>query len=454
VHDPREAFRGVIKPEHYCFGDLLLFEEKTMKLTKKAALLFLGMVLATGAIFVGCSKNKGSGGTEQVTINFWHIETNELRRTILEEAIKKFEAQNPGVKINAEVYENEPFKTKLKTVSGDDFPDVFRNWGGGWLKSFVDAGLAADITAETAGIESKIGQANKDFASFDGKVYGLPYNGSATVLFYNKDIFAKYNLTPPKTLAELEQICQTLQANNITPFALGNLTKWTGAQHFVLLAMRIGGPDIFQQVMDKKAKFTDEPFIRAGQILSDQVARNYFPVGANGVNTDTGGERMMFYSGEYGMMVQLTGSLNTFKTENPDFFKKVGVAPYPTVEGGKGHLADHLAGAGVYSISSASRHKDIAVKFITFLSTDEEFQLKNVNTFQLPSLLGLKTGEPLMQDVLDMVATATYKQNFIDQTLSPALAEKHKDTTQAIYGKTMTTRQVGEEMQKAFDSGL
>jgi hypothetical protein len=43
-------------------------------------------------------------------------------------------------------------------------------------------------------------------------------------------------------------------------------------------------------------------------------------------------------------------------------------------------------------------------------------------------------------------------QNYIDQTLSPTLAEIHKDTTQALYGGTMNSRQVADTMQKAFDS--
>jgi raffinose/stachyose/melibiose transport system substrate-binding protein len=422
---------------------------------KKAVLLAAVMAMTAGTLFAnGGQAQTGGGGAQQITLNFWHIEVIEARRIILEDAIKRFEAENPGVRVIPSLYENEPFKTKLKTVSGNDFPDIFRNWGGGWLKSFVDAGLAADITEETKGVENIIGPANKAFASFDGKIYGLPYMLSSTLLFYNKEIFAKYNLQPPKTLSELDAVSQTLLANQITPFALGNLTKWPGAAHFVLLAMRIGGPDIFQQVIDKKAKFTDEAFIRAGQILADQNVKGYFPVGANGVNVDTGGERMQFYSGTYGMHFQLSGNLTNFRTENPEFFKKVGVAAYPEVEGGKGKITDFLAGAGVYSVSNTSKNKAMAAKFVAFLATDEQFQTANLNLFQLPTRQGLKSSEPVMQEVLDMMNKATFVQNFIDQTLSPALAEKHKDTTQALYAKTMTTRQVGDEMQKAFDSGI
>jgi raffinose/stachyose/melibiose transport system substrate-binding protein len=43
-------------------------------------------------------------------------------------------------------------------------------------------------------------------------------------------------------------------------------------------------------------------------------------------------------------------------------------------------------------------------------------------------------------------------QNFIDQTLAPELANKHKETTQGILGLSITPKQAAEEMQKVFES--
>jgi raffinose/stachyose/melibiose transport system substrate-binding protein len=418
---------------------------------KEKVALVLVLLMAAGTLFAG---GRGDSDANTVTLNAWRLTGTETRDKIWDEAIKRFEAENPGVKIIPNIYENEPYKTKLKTVSGDDFPDVFYSWGGGWLKSFIDAGFVEDITQYTQGVEDVIGPARKNFAVYDGKVYGLPYSTGTTILYYNKEIFARYNLQPPTTLDELDRVAETLLANGVTPFALANLTKWPGAAHFVLLSMRIGGANIFQQVVDGRAKFTDEPFIRAGEILSSQVAKGYFPVGANGANIDTGQERMMFYSGDYGMMFQLNGYLNSIKSENPDFLNKIGITTYPEVPGGRGKRTDHLSGGGVLSVSSTSRHKEMAAKFVRFISTDEKFQADTLATMQLPSRLGLSSSDPLTQDVLNLLSSATFLQNYVDQTLSPAMAELHKDTTQAIYSKTMTSRQVADAMQKAFDSGL
>jgi ABC-type glycerol-3-phosphate transport system substrate-binding protein len=50
-----------------------------------------------------------------------------------------------------------------------------------------------------------------------GKTYGLPNNGNAQIFFYRKDIWAKYNLTPPKTWAEAESQFKLLAEKKETP---------------------------------------------------------------------------------------------------------------------------------------------------------------------------------------------------------------------------------------------
>ncbi|MDL2229598.1 extracellular solute-binding protein [Treponema sp. OttesenSCG-928-L16] len=423
-----------------------------MAVSKKVLIGLLAMLVAAGALFAAGGSDAAKGD-ETIILNLWHHNTYDTRRIPIENAAKRFEQQNPGVKIIISVYENDPYKTKLKTVSGDDFPDVFHSWGGGWLKSFVDAGLVADITEESKAWADQISPAALEFNRFDGKVYGSPYINSSTILYYNKEIFSRFNLQPPRTLAELDAVAATLKANNIIPFALANLTKWPGAQHFVFLSMRIGGADIFQRAIDGKVKFTDETFIKAGQILQEQVAKGYFPAGANGMNWDTGASRMMFYTGQAAMIVQTSGFMATCKSENADFYKdKLGIALYPAVEGGKGKMTDLLSGENAFSVGANTKHKAMAAKLVGFLSADTQFQQDFLNGGSLVAKVGLTTTDPVLQAAMKQLEEATYLQNFIDQTLSPELAEVHKDTTQALYGNVMPPLQAAQEMQKAFDA--
>jgi raffinose/stachyose/melibiose transport system substrate-binding protein len=382
---------------------------------KKSVLLMAALCCAAIG-FNSCNK---SGGGKEITLNIWHILTQENRKIAVENAAKRFEAANPGVKVVVSVYENDPYKTKLKTVSGDEFPDVFHSWGGGWLKSFVDAGLVMDITEAAKPWAGKVSADALRFNTFDGKLYASPYNLGITPLYYNKALFEKYNLKFPETWSEMELACDTFIKNGVIPFALGNRSKWPGAQHFVLLSMRLGGPDIFQRALNKEVDFTDPVFIQAGNMLLDMVKKGWFPAGVNGINYDTGGSRMMFYTEQCAMIVQTTGLLSACKIENPDFYNnKLAVGVYPAIEGGPGKNTDLLAGENAFSVAASSKNKEMATKLLEFMCTDPQFQQDMINNGAPPALLGLKTSDAPSAAVMDYIANASYMQNYIDQTLS------------------------------------
>ena len=418
---------------------------------KKAFLLTAALILAAGMVFAA-GGGQAAGGVGTTTISFWHIQTGDNRRIPIENATKRFEQQNPGVKIEIETYTNDAYKTKLKTVTGNDFPNVFHSWAGGWLKDFVDAGLVADITQEVQSIAPLIGQNNLNFANYGGKIYGIPYAGTSTVLYYNKDLFTKYNLQFPKTYAELENVAKVFIANGVSPFTVANRSRWPGAQYFVLLSMRIGGPDVFQRAMDKKIKFTDDAFIRAGDMLLDQIKNGWFPAGVNGLNSDQGQDRMMFYQEQAAMMIMTSGTIASIQNENRDFFdKKLGIALYPSIAGTPGKSTDLLAGGNVISVAS-NANKAIAAKFLNFICSEEQLQQELLGTGSIPIRQGLKTTNHIVQELLSQVASASYLQNYIDQTLTTELSQRHLDTVQALFGQTMTSRQAADEMQKAYDS--
>jgi raffinose/stachyose/melibiose transport system substrate-binding protein len=421
-----------------------------MKLSK---LFFLSAALLLGAAAAFAGGQGESKAAEPVTLNLWHIYTNATVRVPIENAAKRFEAANPGVKVVISVYENDPYKTKLKTVSGPDFPDVFSSWGGGWLKSFVDAGMVADITEESKAWKASINPNALAFNIFDGKVYGSPYLGGSTILYYNKALFDRLGLKIPTTYSELMAVSQKLVDNKIIPFAVGNKSKWPGAQYFVLLSMRLGGPDIFQRAIDGKVKFTDPVFVKVGEMIQDMVKKGYFPAGDNGINYDTGGSRMMFYTEQCAMMVQTSRFISVCKEENHDFYKnKLEVALFPAVEGGKGKATDILAGENAFSVSAFTKNKAMAAKLVGFMSSDEQLQKDLAAGGSIAARLGVPAEERLLAAAMKQLDNATYLQNYVDQTMSPELANAHKDTTQALFGGTMTPLQAAEEMQRLYDS--
>lgn len=414
------------------------------------------LTLLLSACGVSSDSPAASGTTTKdaaSTLELWHIHTADSRKIPIENAVARFEEAN-NVTVTISILENDPYKTKLKTVMGSgDEPDVFHSWGGGWLESFVKEDLVYDITKDVTTYADKLSPEAVGMNTVDGKIWGAPIFNSSTMIYYNKTIFAQYGLQPPKTYDELMTVCQTLVDNNVYPFALGNKSKWPGAQHFVLLSMRLGGADIFQRAMKGEITFEDPSFIKAGEMIIDMVDKGYFPEGVNGINFDTGGSRMMFYTGQCAMMLQTSGALSSVLSEAPEFYEKdLGLALYPAITGGKGKATDILAGENAFSVSAASQNKEMAAKLVEFLATDETLQQEIADNGTLPALQGIVPKDPIVKEASDQLSEATFLQNFIDQTLSPSLAEKHKDTVQALFGKTLTPAQAAKEMQTAFET--
>ena len=80
---------------------------------------------------------------EKTTLTMWCIATeSDANRPAYEAAIAAFEAANPDIKIEWEAFENQSYKTKIKTAMADPdtLPDIFFTWAGAFLGDFVDQG--------------------------------------------------------------------------------------------------------------------------------------------------------------------------------------------------------------------------------------------------------------------------------------------------------------------------
>ena len=85
----------------------------------------------------------------ETVIKILHLQTNPKILAIWQEAAKKYESANPGVKVQFNYLENEAFKAKLPTLlQSKDRPSAFHSWGGGVMHEQVSSGICKDITKE------------------------------------------------------------------------------------------------------------------------------------------------------------------------------------------------------------------------------------------------------------------------------------------------------------------
>ena len=134
--------------------------------------------------------------------------------------VDKFEAENPGIKLNLEVISWNDVATVVDTrIAAGQAPDV--------LNIDVFAAYATDGLLEPVSQWCPEELYNDFFPSFidqsviDGTVWAVPDLASARALFYNVDMFEEVGIEVPTTWAELEDAAQA-----IVDFYDGEVYPW------------------------------------------------------------------------------------------------------------------------------------------------------------------------------------------------------------------------------------
>lgn len=189
---------------------------------------WVSVFLATAAVLAlsACGKNDKVDSSsseivtelkEDTTINFWHA-MNGAQEEALTKLTNDFMKENPTIKVelqNQSQYSDLQAKINSTLPSPKDLPTITQAYPG-WLWSAAQDEMLVDldpyIKNETIGWndQEEIRSALLDGAKIDGKQYGIPFNKSTEMLFYNADLLKKYGVEVPTTLAELKATSKTI----------------------------------------------------------------------------------------------------------------------------------------------------------------------------------------------------------------------------------------------------
>ena len=445
------------------------------KIAKTVSLIMAVAMMATA--FSGCGSStaasSAAGSTaspaaqesatpaagKKTELTLWHIQTTDPVKTTIQNSIDRFMKDNPNYEVTVVPIQNDAYKQKLTiAMSSGKTPDIYIHWTGGPMIEYINSGHMADLTEfmNKDNYKDKFMDAAIAQAIYNGKIYAVPVeNVSVAGVFYNKDIFAKYNLQEPKTVTDLEKICDTLKSNGITPFTLANATKWTGSMYYQYFATRFGGTQPFIDAAAGKGSFENDAFKYAGEQIQKWVKAGYFNDGFNGMDDDSGQARQLLYTGKAAMDLMGSWFTSTVYGENKDFVSKLGFFPFPTVEGKEDNakLVVGTVGDNFYSVSEECKDKEAAFKAITYLLDDKAVEERKAAGKILP-FKDFKASDPLTQKIVDTVNAAPAIQLWYDQYLPPEVAEVHKSASQEVFGMTKTPEQADTEQQSAMKTYL
>ncbi|MGA7816797.1 extracellular solute-binding protein [Caballeronia sp.] len=416
-----------------------------------ATALFCSVSVVSTAAFAQTTK----------TITEWDQQTNATSTKVLRDAADRFEHQNPGFKVEDSHVLNEAYKTKLKVAFGaGEPPCVFESWGGGPLHEYVKAGQVVDLTPylqKNPAYRDRFLTTSWDAVTYDKKQYGVAAeNASAAVIFYNKELFKKYDLTPPATWDQLMHVVKVLNSHGVAPFALSNKNKWTGSMYYMYLVDRIGGPEVFRKAVDRSpgGSFDDPAFVEAGKYIQDLVKAGGFAQGFNGLDYDVGASRRLMYSDKAAMELMGGWEASTIANEDPAFASKLDFFPFPSVPGGKGDPRDVIGtvGDGFMSISTECKDPAAAFKLIQSMTDDTSMQGRVLDK-KIPPVKNITITDPFLKRLQALITEAPNVQLWYDQELPPKLGELHKDTSQELFGLSLTPEAAAQQMEVAAKAG-
>jgi raffinose/stachyose/melibiose transport system substrate-binding protein len=412
----------------------------------------------------GPSKASNGGGTG--TASYWYL-SGAPQQAVRAATLARFDKANPNTQIKGTAFANDDYKTKIKTAIGAGHaPTVLWGWGGGGLKSWVDAGQVEDLTSwfgQNPSIKNEIFPSAFGAATINGKIYALPAETVTPIVFYyNKSAFERIGAQPPQSWADVMALVPRFNAKGIAPFSLAGASRWTNMMWLEFLFDRIGGPEVFQAIFNgEKNGWSNPAAIQALTMTQNLVAAKGFQKGFNSTVADQNADLAVFYTGRAAMMLHGAWTYGTMKQDGGKFVTggHLGYMNFPSVDGGKGDPSDTLGNPGQYlSISSkaTAEQKDIAKKFFATQVSSPAEQQAWIDSGNIPVIKGVDsklTGSPdadWLKFVYDTSANAKSFAQSWDQALSPGAAETLLDNIAKLFAMKVSPQQFASNMNQVI----
>lgn len=374
--------------------------------------------------------------TDKITLTFRHFWIKEHDRQMLnifEDVVKSYQESHPNVKVNFEgidqtVHREQKLKSEMVTGTA---PDMFVLFGGAEIEPYVRSDRLMDLTEFVRAEHLENQFQDLQLWTFNERIYGLPIEGNAEPLYYNKAIFEKLGIVPPKSLAELDSVIGILQKNGYIPFALGNEERWPAAIYVHYLMDRFAGPELIKELTQGQegGKFNNDDYLQAFSHFQKWANDDVFSIPANDLSTEEAIQ--LFTRGKAGMYLNGNWDINLF--HNNDLFRvdtfqnDVGVVPFPALlPGGDYSIAGgYTIGIGLSSNLEETK-REAALELLQAFYTEEVQSRIVYEGLRIPSMKISfdyeKTG-PVFAQVVKLMEQSNSSFVPYDNVLSPEVTK-------------------------------
>ncbi|MGL1890968.1 MAG: ABC transporter substrate-binding protein [Spirochaetaceae bacterium] len=233
----------------------------------KLIMMFL-MTMICSSLFAS-GNNEKPAGTEKVEKKQKRELTAMLLQSRnfdgLQEMIAKLEAEE-NIVIDLQVIPDDQYDNLLKIkVNSGVAPDIM-DYNVPHIYDILDPDKHFEDLSDQPWVSKLV---NPSLSEYNGKTYSYTFMSTAgyQAMIYNKDVFDKFGLEIPTTVAEFENVCNTLKAGGVTPMLLASdiwvPQIWMTAGYSRALGSTEAAQDFADKILTNQAKFTDYPQVVA-----------------------------------------------------------------------------------------------------------------------------------------------------------------------------------------------
>ena len=402
-------------------------------------------VLKTTAAMVATGLMSTAAIASDLVITFDDL--NPDKKAAYEAAVEAFKAANPDINVTANNGDREAHKDTIRNALQNDAPDVITWYPGNRMGPFVDAGLFTDISDLWAS-DSNLSEnfnAIKPTMSRDGKQWGVPHSYYQWGVDYRSDIYAKLELSEPKTWEELLGNCDVLKEAGVTPFTIGTQYLWTAAGVFDYLNLRTNGYEVHNDLTAGKIKYTDERIRDTFAKWEEMLDRCTFV--STHATMDWQAAIAPFANGDAAMYVMGNFSVGQYKDagltdDQIDFFQ------FPEITPGLARAEE--APADAFFIPANAKNVENAKKFLSFIATAEIQGEWNKSIGQLPpnAAAEINSDDKFIVEGMETLSTAAGLAQFYDRDAPAAMAKAGMEGFQKFMLDPSTLDEVLEDLDK------
>ena len=314
---------------------------------------------------VACTQGDGVTDPSTTVLVFKHGKLSGDRQ-VLPDLLREFERRHPGIVVQEELLpasSDRQHQYYAMNLDGGKAPFDLIAVDTIWVQEFAKAGWLAPLDDLLPPVEQDEFFAGPiDTATFERKLYAVPWYIDAGVLYYRRDLLDRYGLGPPRTWPELVQaaklVLEAERDSNLAGFV------WQGKQYEGLLCvvtevLRSNGTDLWIGDRDRaesSLEFLRETISRYGITpLSTSMA-------------DEESTRRIFGEGHALFMRNWPYAWALLQREGSPVRGKIGIAPLPAFPG---HTGAPVLGGWLLAVQNNSSQKEAAGKLIRFLTAPE-----------------------------------------------------------------------------------